>query len=315
MGTHDELVSGERRCDHDLHHVGRDRKADAMRAARAREDRSIDPDEAPVDVDERAARVARIDRGIGLDEELKVGNADARARGRRNDALRHGLADAERIAHGKHEIADLDLVGVGNLDRGKAFLRPLDAQHREIRARISQNDFGFEFAPVAERDADFVRALNDVMVGDDEAGFVHDHARTERALHALHRHALRRRPAEEPPEELVVHERIVRALLGTFQRIDVDDRGRGFFHRCGKTQRDLAAAHRHALRERGVRVCQHKRKKNKREKPDHRHHLTFARGACAHPARNAENHVAYIPHARCRYVLSRNLGKTVTCGF
>ena len=49
---------------------------------------------------------------------------------------------------------------------------------------------GFELAPIGERNANFVRALNHVMIGDDDAGLFHDHARTERTLHAFHRHAL-----------------------------------------------------------------------------------------------------------------------------
>ena len=42
------------RGDHDLHHVRRNGETDALRAARAGEDRRIDADEAPGEVDQRA---------------------------------------------------------------------------------------------------------------------------------------------------------------------------------------------------------------------------------------------------------------------
>jgi hypothetical protein len=53
---------------------GRDgnRKADADRAAGLRIDRRIDAEQVAVGVDQRAARVAEVDRGIGLDEVLEM---------------------------------------------------------------------------------------------------------------------------------------------------------------------------------------------------------------------------------------------------
>ena len=106
-----------RRGDHHAHHVGRDGEADALRAARAREDRGVDADDLAGHVDQRAARVAGIDRGVGLDEELIVADADLGAGHRRDDAVGHGLADAERIADREHQVADLQLVGVGEIER------------------------------------------------------------------------------------------------------------------------------------------------------------------------------------------------------
>ena len=103
------LAAALRRVEHDTHHVDGNGEADADRAARAREDRGIDADEAARHVDERAAGIAEVDRGVGLDEERIVGNADLRARERRDDSLRHRLPDAERIADREHEVADLNL--------------------------------------------------------------------------------------------------------------------------------------------------------------------------------------------------------------
>ena len=103
----DRGAAALRRGDHHLHHVGGNGEADALRAARAREDRGVDADEPPAEIDQRAARIAGIDGGVGLDEELVVGDADLGARHRRDDAVGDGLADREGIADGEHHVADL----------------------------------------------------------------------------------------------------------------------------------------------------------------------------------------------------------------
>ena len=83
------------------------------------------PDHAAVHIDQRAAGIAGIDGGVGLDEELIVADADVGARHRRDDAVRHGLADAERIADRQHHVADLQIVGIGEFAAsGSAPWRP-----------------------------------------------------------------------------------------------------------------------------------------------------------------------------------------------
>src|ERR1700748_3503138 len=91
------------------HHVGQNGKADALRNAGARIARGVDAGEPPGHVDQRAAGIAGVDRGIGLDEELVVGDADLRARQGRDDAVRHRLADAEGIADRDHDVTDHQL--------------------------------------------------------------------------------------------------------------------------------------------------------------------------------------------------------------
>ena len=63
-----------------LDHVGRDREADADRAAGRRVDRGVHADHLAVHVEQRAAGIAAVDRGIGLDE--VVVRARRRCRGR-----------------------------------------------------------------------------------------------------------------------------------------------------------------------------------------------------------------------------------------
>src|SRR5690606_21133068 len=108
-GTPDGLDAGLRAVDDDAYHRRANGEADADAAAGARIDRGVDPDDAALHVDQGAARIAGIDRRIGLDEGLRIADADLRARQRRDDALRHRLADAEGVAHREHDVADLEL--------------------------------------------------------------------------------------------------------------------------------------------------------------------------------------------------------------
>ena len=64
-----------------LREAHRDREADALVAAGAREDQRVDADQVAAGVDQRAARVAGIDRGVGLDE-VAERVAPSRSRGR-----------------------------------------------------------------------------------------------------------------------------------------------------------------------------------------------------------------------------------------
>ncbi len=51
-------------------------------------------------------------------KKLVVGDAGLGAGERRDDALRHRLADAERVADGEHDVADLEIVRGAELNRG-----------------------------------------------------------------------------------------------------------------------------------------------------------------------------------------------------
>ena len=129
----------ERRLHHEPHHVGRNRKSNAVRAAAAREDRGVDADEPAVHVDQGAAGIAGIDGRVGLDEELIVGDADLGAGQRRDDAAGHRLADAERIADGEHQIAHLEAVGVAELDGREwlLFAASMRSTARSVRSSLS----------------------------------------------------------------------------------------------------------------------------------------------------------------------------------
>ena len=214
----DGLAAALRRSHDDAHHVGRDRKTDALRSAGAREDRGIDAGELAGHVDQRAARIARVDRSIGLNEELVVGDADLRARQRRDDAVGHGLPDAEGIADRDHDVADLQFIGIGKIERREFFAPVLQPQHGKIGAAVLEHDLGLEFALVGERNLDLIGAFDDVVVGHDQTGRIHHHPRSKRSLHLF---GLLAGHAEETAEDRIVEQRI--AVLHHLGGVDVDN--------------------------------------------------------------------------------------------
>ena len=172
-----------------------------------------------------------------------------RARERRDDAAGHRLADAERIADGEHEIADLETVRIAELDRGELHAARIEPQHGEIGLLVLEDDLGRELPPVGERHGDLGIAapLNDVVVGNDHALRRHQHAGAERVLDALARDA---EPlAEQPPEERIVEEGRDH-LLDPVPHIDVNHGGGGPLHhrREGLLHRHGALRHRALLR-------------------------------------------------------------------
>ena len=146
-----------------------------------REDRRVDARELAVHIDQRPARIAGIDGGVGLDEELIVRDADLRPGKRRDDAARHRLPDAERIADGKDEIADFETVRVGELDDGELSALGIEAQHGKVDVLVLEHDLGRELPPVRQGHGDFLFAasLDHVVVGNDEAAGIDQNARAE----------------------------------------------------------------------------------------------------------------------------------------
>jgi hypothetical protein len=130
-------------------------------------------------VDQCAAGIAGVDRGIGLNEELVVGNTHLRARQRGDDSVRHGLPDAKGIADRKHDVADLQFIGVGKIERRELLVGIFQAQHGEIGAAVLENDLGLELALVRKRHLDLIGAFDDMIVGHDQAGRIHHHARAQ----------------------------------------------------------------------------------------------------------------------------------------
>ena len=90
------------------------------------------PISSPAGADQRAAGVALVDRGIRLDEVLEAPSPLRRRRAPlgADDAHRHGLADAERVADREHDVADAHRVGVA--ERQRLQVGAVDLQDRQI---------------------------------------------------------------------------------------------------------------------------------------------------------------------------------------
>ena len=154
---------GLQRRDDGLHEVARYREADAFGSAALRQDHGVDADQPAGGVDQRAARIAGVDGGVGLNEVVdRLGSpADDRA----DDALRHRLADAERIADREHDVADRDVVDVGELDGLQAV--GVDLEEREVGRGVGAHDLRDVQCAVRPRHGKLRRLLDHVVVGDD----------------------------------------------------------------------------------------------------------------------------------------------------
>ena len=102
-----------------LQHVRGDGEADSDIAAARGDDGGVHADELALEVHKRAARIAAVDGGISLDEVLEVLDIEAGASECAHNAVSDSLAEAERVADGKDEVADADLVGVSKRNCGK----------------------------------------------------------------------------------------------------------------------------------------------------------------------------------------------------
>ncbi len=165
-------------ADDGLHGLGRHRKADADRAAGGRDDRGVDADHFAFEIEQRAARVAAIDGGVGLDVVVIGAGIDV-AVARRHDAGGDRAAQAERVADGDDPFAEAKRIGVAELHRLERLGR-LDPQHCQIGLLILADNLGLEPRAVGQDHVDLVGFGDHVVVGDDDAGRIDDEAGTER---------------------------------------------------------------------------------------------------------------------------------------
>src|SRR6185295_17170693 len=147
-------------------------------------DRCRDPDHPAVHVDERAARVAEVDRGVGLDEVLERGVADAdRSPLGADHAGGDRLVEVERIADDHHPVADARPVAVAELEEAQA-VAGVDLEQSDVGRRVDALDLRRVVA-LAQVDADARRAVDHVVVGDHQAVGRDDEAAAARLLPAI----------------------------------------------------------------------------------------------------------------------------------
>ena len=160
-------------------------------------DRRVDPDDLALHVEQRAAGVARVDRGVGLDGVdvgLVVGLAGRhRAVERADDAGGDRGVEAERRADGDHLVADDDVGGAAQGERVE--VGAVDLDDGEVVGRVAPDDRAVDLLAVGEHDGDLAavgRARHDVVVGDDVA------LRRRRPSRSRCRSRRRPRPAGSP---------------------------------------------------------------------------------------------------------------------
>ena len=136
------------------------------------------------------------------------------------------------------------VVGIAEVEHREILLAVADLQDRKIGPLVLQEDLGRHLAPVGQRHLHLGGVADDVVVGDDDAGRVDEHAGAERGALALLRRAEEIPAAEEALEERVALER--RAHLYARRRVDVDHRRRDPLHdrREGELYRLAAGGHR-----------------------------------------------------------------------
>ncbi len=142
----------------DLHHIDGNGKPDALAAAGARGNGRVHSDHFALEIQQRPAAIAGIDRRIGLHEILEP-HAFAQLQITppfgADDAERDRVAQTKRAADGQHKVADVGFIAVADPRRSQA--RFVDLQHGNIGRRIRQHLLGVDLAAVGQLDFDAFR--------------------------------------------------------------------------------------------------------------------------------------------------------------
>src|SRR3981189_114853 len=99
------------RIDHGGDRLGGHGETKTDRAAGRRDDQCVDAHDLALEVEQRAAGIAAVDRGVGLDVAVVGPLADV-AVAARDDAGRDRTAEAEGVADRDHPLAEPQLVGI-----------------------------------------------------------------------------------------------------------------------------------------------------------------------------------------------------------
>jgi hypothetical protein len=147
---------------HELRRIARNGKTDALRA---HDDGGVDADDFATRRNERAARIAGIERGIGLDHVLDQapGARAQRAAERRDHAGCHRRFEAERIADRDNELSSMQSFGIAESRRWQ-MLRRRRAQQRKIGIGIFADQPRANVQTIGGRKTKLAIALHDVAV-------------------------------------------------------------------------------------------------------------------------------------------------------
>src|SRR5262249_10177328 len=118
---------------------GRQCKADAFVATAAGDDGCVDADDFAGQINEWAARISWVNRGIRLQEALEL-LADSAAILGANDSRSNGGVQTERAADSENPITDLDAVGIAQFC-SRQFFGSINLNDGEVGGFIDADDF------------------------------------------------------------------------------------------------------------------------------------------------------------------------------
>ncbi len=165
------LSLGHQLRHHTLRHVGGDGKADPLRKV---DDRRVDADDLPAYVKERAARVARVDRGIRLDKVFVPGEIHIFPTQRADHPDRERAVQAEGVADRDGPLAHPDLRRISERD-DRQLASGLDLDEGQVGIGVFTDDLARELRLVREADFDRFGVSHHVVVGQDKALFADNH--------------------------------------------------------------------------------------------------------------------------------------------
>ena len=167
--------------------VDRNGKAHARAGARVALDERVDTHKLAVIVNERAAGVARVDGGIGLDhvgiDGVTVGRAHGRgAIERRDDTRGDRLLVAKRRTDGHDPLAHVELGGITDLNRRElGGVGVLELDNGQVARGVVAHELGLICGAVIHGHHVLVIAIDHVVVGEDVALGIEHNARTDAA--------------------------------------------------------------------------------------------------------------------------------------
>ena len=174
VGTADTAPS-EQLTYHPLGGVNRNGEADALGHAN---DGRVDSDHPCPRVNQGAAGVARVQRDVGLNDVLdQLSRATSQGSTKGADhTRRYGRLKPERIADGDDELSSSQRSGLSKLSDRKS--RTVGPNHGEVGRRVAADGRRPKGGPIGQGDAEILRFVHHVAVGQDISVRREDHTRT-----------------------------------------------------------------------------------------------------------------------------------------
>ena len=178
-------------------HIDGNGEGQTHETARPAVDLRIDSNHFTFHVEQRTARIARIDRHVGLDEGHEIFLRQRAPLGA-DDTCRHRILETEGRANGHDPVANPQPARI--TQRHPRQSARIDLEERHVGARIGTDQARGEFALVGELDDDLVGPLDHMGIGEDIAVSRNDETRPERTTVGLGSRRARSAGYETPEE-------------------------------------------------------------------------------------------------------------------